>query len=500
MKTFHELLQYYRELSHLKNVYGLLIWDQNTKMPTAQANDRGEQIGVVYRLIHQKMTSSKLRKLLEGALQEVEDLPKDAFEVRLVQRGVRDYERASKVPAPFMAEIAQHATDTYQAWLEAKSINNFNKVKGHLERMIEYSQKYAEYFQDREHILDPLVELAEPGLKVAQVRKIFQDLREQLVPLVREMIEEEVEPYPTLPTVPKEAQLSFTEWIIQKLGYSFQTGRQDISPHPFMIRLGADDVRITTRVEENDVTESIFSSIHETGHALYELGLSREYIGTPLDEMSTSVHESQSRLWENLIGRSSSFWEFAYPELQRRIPKLQELKLKDFYRLINRVQPSLIRTKADEVTYNLHIMIRFEIEIELLTGKLAVEDLPEFWDSQYESTLGVRAKNLGEGVLQDSHWYSGLVGGCFQGYALGNLISCQLLERIEQSYPKLWEDVSRGIFTPLRSWLQENVHQHGAYYDPAELLVKVTGKELSVDPFIRYIKRKYREFYPGLGS
>ncbi|WP_044641960.1 carboxypeptidase M32 [Risungbinella massiliensis] len=498
MEAFHQLLQYYRELSHLKSVYGLLIWDQNTKMPIQQTKDRGEQIGVLYELLHQKMTSKELCTLLDRSSQEIVDLPKESYEVRLVKRAVRDYERANQVPAPFMAEIAQHATETYQAWLEAKSLNNFNKVKGHLERMIDYSREYTEFFQDREHVLDPLIDLAESGLKVSYVQKIFQDLRAKLVPLVRRITSQEVAPYPTLPSVPKEDQLRYTEWLVQKFGFSFEKGRQDLSPHPFMIRLGADDIRITTRVEEADFTESIFSSIHETGHALYELGLSREYIGTPFDEMSTSVHESQSRLYENIVGRSRAFWSYAYPELQRQLPQTKGLEMEDFYRIMNRVEPSLIRTKADEVTYNLHIMIRFETEMELLTGKLKVDDLPDYWNAAYQSTMGVQATSLAEGVLQDSHWFSGMVGGCFQGYALGNLISCQILEKIERSYPKLWEDVADGTLVPLRSWLQENIHRHGSYYDTPELLEKVTGKELSVDPFIRYLERKYGDLYPGL--
>jgi carboxypeptidase Taq len=281
------------------------------------------------------------------------------------------------------------------------------------------------------------------------------------------------------------------------LGYDFQRGRQDKTLHPFMTKFSTGDVRITTRVKEHDLSEGLFSTIHEMGHALYEQGINREFEATPLaNGTSSGVHESQSRLWENFVGRSRNFWQFFYPQLQAVFPsQLGNVSLETFYRAINKVERSLVRTDADEVTYNLHVMIRFDLELQLLEGSLAVRDLPEAWNERYRSDLGVVPPSYSNGVLQDVHWYGGMIGGMFQGYTLGNVMSAQFFAAAVKANPEIPTQIEKGDFNPLHDWLKENIYQHGRKYTAPELIERVTGGPLSIDPFIDYIQRKYGELY-----
>jgi len=285
--------------------------------------------------------------------------------------------------------------------------------------------------------------------------------------------------------------------VIREFGYDFTRGRQDKTHHPFMTKFSLGDVRITTRVREHDLTEAVFSTLHEAGHALYEQGINPSYEGTPLASgTSAGVHESQSRLWENLVGRSREFWQFFYPRLQQCFPgQLGAVELETFYRAINRVERSLIRTDADELTYNLHVMIRFELELALLEGKLAVKDLPEAWNEAYRANLGLVPTTLSEGVLQDVHWYGGTIGGAFQGYTLGNLMSAQFYEAAQFAYPEIPAEMSQGRFDRLHGWLRQHIYQHGRKYNAAEVVEQATGQPLTIQPYLRYIRRKYGELY-----
>jgi carboxypeptidase Taq len=296
---------------------------------------------------------------------------------------------------------------------------------------------------------------------------------------------------------PEAQQLEFTLKIIEQLGYDFQRGRQDKTHHPFMINFSVGDVRITTRVYENDLGQALFSTIHEMGHALYEQGINRDYEGTPLaGGTSSGLHESQSRLWENLVGRSFGFWKYYYPQLQAAFPtQLGGISLETFYRAINKVGRSLIRTDADEVTYNLHVMIRFDLEIQMLEGSLEVRDLPEAWNERYRSDLGIVPETDTEGVLQDVHWYTGQIGGMFQGYTLGNLMSAQIFEAALQSHSEILTEIEQGDCNTLHNWLKDNIYQHGCKYTAAELIGGVTGTDLRIDPFIRYIRQKFGQLY-----
>jgi carboxypeptidase Taq len=296
---------------------------------------------------------------------------------------------------------------------------------------------------------------------------------------------------------PEAAQLQFGDQIARLLGYDFARGRQDKTHHPFMTKFAHGDVRITTRVKENDLSDNLFSVIHEVGHALYELGIVAGYEGTPLDGgTSNGVHESQSRLWENLVGRSRGFWEHSFNQLQAAFPEqLNDVSVDDFYAAINLVEPSLIRTDADEVTYNLHVLIRFELECQMLEGELSITDLPDAWHAAYEESLGMRAPDDVDGVLQDVHWYSGFIGGSFQGYTLGNIMSCQIYEAALEENPNIPVHVKRGDPAPLLKWLQNNIYRHGSKYTTQELLERTTGSGIQIDPYFRYLNRKYGELY-----
>ncbi|MFZ4444553.1 MAG: carboxypeptidase M32, partial [Planktothrix agardhii] len=353
-------------------------------------------------------------------------------------------------------------------------------------------------FPGYEHIADPLIDQQDQGMTVAKVRSLFEPLREQLVAIV-----EDIGSCVPLNNSclhqnfsPKE-QIKFSLGVIQSLGYDLNRGRQDKTLHPFMTKFSIDDVRITTRVYENHLEQALFSTIHEAGHALYEQGIAMELEGTPLaGGASSGLHESQARLWENVIGRSRGFWEWFYPRLQGVFMRqLGQVTTNQFYQAINKVTPSLIRTDADEVTYNLHIMIRFDLELAMLEGKLAISDLPEAWNERYKKDLGVIPTTDIEGVLQDVHWYIGLIGGMFQSYTLGNLMAAQIYHTIISFDPEIPFEIERGSVKRLLEWLQQNIYQHGRKFTTSELMEQVTGSPLKIDPFINYLHNKYEYLY-----
>jgi carboxypeptidase Taq len=297
--------------------------------------------------------------------------------------------------------------------------------------------------------------------------------------------------------IPIGDQLAFGQSVIRTMGYDFERGRQDLTHHPFMTKFSIGDVRITTRVQENDFAQAFFATVHECGHALYEQGIDPEFEGSPLaDGVSSGVHESQSRLWENRVGRSREFCTWVVPHLKKAFaPVLDDVDADAFYRAVNCVKPSLVRVAADEVTYNLHVMIRFDLACELVEGKLAVRDLPDAWNARYESDLGMRPPNHTVGVLQDVHWYVDMIGGLFQGYTLGNVMSAQFFDAATRAHPGLVAEIGRGEFATLREWLRENVHRHGAVFDPLELVERATGSPLHIDPFMNYLRAKFGDLY-----
>ncbi|EAW36415.1 carboxypeptidase M32 [Lyngbya sp. PCC 8106] len=486
------------EINDIESVVSLLHWDQATYMPSGGAASRGRQIATLKQIAHQKFTDPALGQLLEDLHPFEASLSYDSLAASLIRVTRQDYQRAIRVPAEFIARLSQHQAASYQAWSKARPENDFATVQPYLEKTLDLSLELASFFSPTQHIADPLIEQNDHGMSVAMIKPIFQQLRQQLVPLV-----EAIADAPPINNsclhqfFAEQEQLSFIKGVIFRLGYDFNRGRQDKTLHPFAAKFSIGDVRITTRVYEHHLDQALFSSIHEMGHAMYEQGLAPELEATPLARgTSFSVHESQSRLWENLIGRSRGFWEWFYPQLQGTfIRQLGQTSAEQFYRAINTVQPSLIRTDADEVTYNLHAMIRFDLELAMLEGTLAVRDLPSAWNERYQKDLGLIPSNDANGVLQDVHWFVGLIGGMFHGYTLGNLMSAQFYEALIDSDPEIPVQIERGNFRHLHDWLRSQIYQHGRKYTSHELLERVTGQGLSLDPFMNYIRNKYGYLY-----
>ena len=494
-----ELKARLQEINDLRLASSLLSWDRYTYMPAGGAPARGRQMATLQRLAQEKQVDLELGRLLDGLMPYAGKLPYESDEASLIRIARRDYERAVKVPPAFVAESAVHATESYQVWMRARPENDFAAVQPYLEKTLEFGRRYAAFFPGYDHIADPLIDSSDYGMKAKEIQVLFANLRDQLAPL-REAIAEQppADDSCLYQYYPEEKQLAFGRQIIEQFGYDFERGRQDKTKHPFMTMFSVNDVRITTRVYERDLGQALFSTLHEAGHALYQLGSNQAYEGTPLVwGTSSGVHESQSRLWENLVGRSRPFWEHYFPRLQEIFPEqLSGVSLGEFYKAINKVTPSLIRTDADEVTYNLHVMIRFDLELALLEGRLAVKDLPEAWHTRYEEDLGVRAPDDRDGVLQDVHWFGHyFVGGAFQGYTLGNIMSALFFEQAVKEEPGISAEMGEGQFATLHGWLKENIYQHGRKFTADELVQRVSGDSLTIEPYMRYLWAKYGELY-----
>ena len=486
------------EVEDIQAAASVLGWDQSTYMPAGGGEARGRQLATLSRLAHERFTDDAVGQLLDDLKGYDGGNGEDGFEARLIRVARHDYDRAVRVPSSLMAELAQHSANGFDIWAAARPANDFAAVIPVLERSVELAQRLSSYFPEAAHVADPLIDEADAGMTVATIQPLFAELRAALVPLVEAIVAQPPADTSILHRhYPEADQWAFGEEVIRQLGYDFTRGRQDKAPHPFMTRFSVNDVRITTRFREDDITDGLFSTIHEAGHAMYEQGVSPTLEGTPLGfGTSAGVHESQSRLWENMVGRSRGFWAHFYPKLQARFPgQLGGVPMEAFYRAINHVQPSLIRTDADEVTYNLHVLIRFDLELALLEGKLAVKELPDAWHARYESDLGVRAPDDRDGVLQDIHWHAGIVGGAFQGYTLGNILAAQLFAKAKEAHPAIPDEIERGEFATLLGWLREKVYAPGRSEFAPELIERVTGGPLRLDPYLEYLRGKYGELY-----
>ena len=493
-----ELKKHLIEIDDIEKATAIMYWDQSTYMPPGSAQIRGRQMAAIARLAHEKFIDPATGHLLDDLQGFGESLPYESDDACLIRVTRRDYEKAIKVPPSLMAERSEHAAASYQVWMQARPDNDFAAVQPYLEKTLDLSRQYADCFPGYDHIADPLIDIADEGMKAESVRALFAELRAELVPLVESISSLEMADDRCLKqNYAEQAQLDFGRACIKDYGFDFSRGRQDKTYHPFMIRFSTGDVRITTRVKEWDLNEALFSTLHEAGHALYEQGIDAALDGTPLGQgTSSGVHESQSRLWENQIGRSRQFWSHYYPKLQQQFPdQLGTVPLDTFYAAINKVKRSLIRTDADEVTYNLHVMIRFDLELALLEGRVAVKDLPEAWHARYESDLGLRAPSNSDGVLQDVHWFGWQIGGEFQGYTLGNIMSAAFYNAALQTHPDIPEQTAAGEFGTLLNWLQENIYRHGRKFSANELVQRVTGGPLSIDPYMDYLRAKYGDLY-----
>ncbi|MCG2786465.1 MAG: carboxypeptidase M32 [Anaerolineae bacterium] len=485
------------EIVDLSQAAALLGWDQQTYMPPAGAEARGNQQAVLGRIMQEWATAPELGKLLDELKPYGESLDPNSDDARLIKVTAKDYAKATCVPTEFVVEFAQVTSLAQQSWVEARQKSDFSIFQPHLEKIVELRRKYASFFPGVEHPYDALLDDFEPGMKTEDVKAIFSALRPQQVELIKAIAEKpQVDDSFLHQPFDEQAQWDFGVEVITKFGYDWNRGRQDKSAHPFTQGMALNDVRITTRVDPNFLNSMLFGTMHECGHALYGLGSSPALDRTGLEGgASMAVHESQSRMWENLVGRSLPFWQHFYPRLQEVFPsQLANVSLNAFYKGINKVQPSLIRVEADEATYNLHIMLRLEIEIAVIEGNLAVKDLPEAWNTRMQEYLGLTPANDAQGVLQDIHWSFGGFG-YFSTYALGNLVSAQLWEKINQDIPALDDQIRAGQFENLLGWLRTNIHVHGRKFEPQELVQQVTGSKIDPAPYMRYLGKKYSEIY-----
>ncbi|MCX6078906.1 MAG: carboxypeptidase M32 [Chloroflexi bacterium] len=486
------------EVNDLEMAAALLNWDQLTYMPAGGVEARGRQMATLAKIAQEKFIDPLVGKLLDDLRTYEEGLPYESDDASLIRVARVDYERATKVPPEFLAEINIHSADSYQAWAEARPANNFHKVQPFLEKTLDLSRRFGDFFPGYEHIADPLIDTSDFGMKASSVRKLFSELREQLVPIVKAIASQPSADDSFLRHhYPEAQQMKFAESVVRQLGYDFNRGRIDKTHHPFMTKFSLGDVRITTRVKENYLGDTLFSNIHEAGHAMYEQGIDMAYEATPLGGgTSSGVHESQSRTWENIVGRSREFWEFFFPKLLLEFPEqLKDITPDQFYRGINKVERSLIRTEADEVTYNLHVMLRFDFELELLEGKLSVRDLPEAWNERFEKDFGLTPPDDRNGVMQDVHWYGGFIGGAFQGYTLGNILSAQFYSTALKAHPEIPDEMKQGQFSTLHGWLKENLYRHGRKFNAPEITERATGSPLTIEPYIQYLKKKYGALY-----
>jgi carboxypeptidase Taq len=492
-----QLIDLSAELTDLGHINAVLGWDQNVYMPPGGTEERGQQSATLGQIMHEKLTSDEVGQLIADLEDEVGDLNADTDEARSVKVAKRQYEKQTKVPLTLLMEFIKATTMAYEAWVKAKKQSDFDLFRPHLQKIVDLRKQYADLFKPYDHIYDPLLDEFEPGMKTTEVQEIFNKLRPQQVELLAAIAEKEPPDNSFIKQEYKEEyQALFGRYVITRFGYDWQRGRLDEAPHPFTTEFGLSDVRITTRYLKSDAGSAMFSTMHEAGHAMYGQGLAKKYQRHPLaGAASLAIHESQSRLWENIVGRSKEFWSYFYPSLQMLFPQyLSEVSETDFYRGINRVEPSLIRVEADEATYNLHVMLRLEIEIGLMEGSMDVDDLPEIWRTRMQDYLGVAPENDAEGVLQDIHWSGGMIG-YFPTYALGNLASVQLWDKMLEEHPTIPEEIAKGQFDTILHWMREHIHQHGSKYEPQEIMLKATGSKITPEPYIQYLKTKYGEIY-----
>lgn len=497
-KNLRKLLLKYREIYLLEKTTLVLNWDLNVNLPSKATDARAEQISYLSELITEKWLDPEFKANFEKVVLKKEKLSE-------LERGiVRNLERESKlyykVPKEIITKKARLSTLAFMSWRQARLKNRFSFFLPNLVKLVELDRVIAEHLGYSLNPYDALLDLYEPGLTSGFLKKIFERLKEELTPIIikitsKDKTREKFKIIDSKKIYPLKAQKKLSFFVLKKMGYDFASGRMDVSPHPFTTTLGRFDVRITNRYKKHDFRESLMGAMHEGGHALYNQGINKEYEYTPLDGgASLGIHESQSRFWENQIGRSEDFLRFMTPILQAFFPnQLSGVDNRDLFVLFNKVEPGFIRVEADEVTYNLHIALRFEIEDALINATLKPKGLPEVWRVKMKNYLGIVPENDNQGVLQDVHWSYGAFG-YFPTYTLGNLYAALFYEVIRKEL-EVEDLVSRGEFTAILSWLRENIHKYGKFYWPDELVERVTGKSLDSNHFIDYIKTKYSKIY-----
>lgn len=498
LKNSSELYTQYEEITRkaadLQYASAVLGWDQEVYMPSKGFPYRGRQLATLASMAHEMVTSEQYGNTLRelNGRNDLTDAQRN--NVRL---SLEDYEKNSKLPAAFVEEITQQVSASYNAWIQSRRENKYSIYAPQLEKMIALKKQQADLYGYEGHPYNALLDEYEKGATVAMLDKVFGDVKELLPPVLQRIKQQQqVDDSFFAQHFPRQQQWDFSIDVLKKIGYDFDAGRQDISEHPFTTSFAPTDVRVTTRVDEHNYASLLWSTIHEGGHALYEQGLPESEYGMPLGAAaSLSIHESQSRLWENCVGRSLEFWQGFYPKLQEYFPhQLIDVSALQFFKGMNKVESSLIRTEADELTYHFHVMIRYEIEKGLIDGSLNAEELPEIWNSSYKKYLGVSSPDDKQGVLQDVHWAHGSFG-YFPTYSLGSFYAAQFYEQAGKELNGLAHQVEKGEFTELLRWLREKVHYHGRRYRSEELCQRITGQGLDLSSFMRYIEDKYNKVY-----
>lgn len=493
------------EITRINSAASVLSWDQETHMPAGGGEARAEQIAVLQGIAHDKLVSPDIERFLaatvDPATGQAIDQPGDLWDEpsrSLLREIWRDFSRAKKLPSDFVIRLSRESSLAQQVWAEAREQRKFNQFLPNLRTMLSLKREETQYLGYKDSPYDALLDVYEPGSTIAALRPMFAQLKTRLVPLLRKVTQSptQIDDNILRHSYDQARQLEFGRLVLIAMGYDFERGRLDLSAHPFTTAFHPTDVRVTTRVHEHELQSCLFSCIHEGGHGLYDQGLDQRYFGTPLGEsVSLGIHESQSRMWENCVGRSRAFWRFFYPVLQQTFHhQLRGIDMEQFYAAINCVKPSLIRVEADELTYNLHIMLRFEIEQDLIEGRLRPDDLPGVWNQKIQEYLGITPAHDGEGVLQDVHWSFGAFG-YFPTYTLGNLYSVQFFEQAKLEIPHLDEEIAAGQLMILRRWLGQKIHRWGRMFTPDHLAQRVTGKSINPDPFLSYLEKKYGELY-----
>lgn len=486
--------QHLKKVSDIGFAAGVLQWDQETYMPAKGAALRAQQLATLAGLAHEHFTDEKLGRLLDEL---IKDTSLSEKEQKNIQQSHKDYYKQKKYSTEFVEEMSRTVSETFQAWHQAKSNNDFKSYYPFLDKLLTLKKKECELLGYEQHPYDAMLDQYEPGAKSADLKILFNDVKANLVEFVKQIAQKPQNPDAFMfAEYDEQKQWDFSLYLLKQMGYDFEAGRQDKSSHPFTTHFNAHDVRVTTRVNKNDLNEIIWSTIHEGGHALYEQGLPISEYGLPSGEyISLGIHESQSRLWENNVGRSLAYWEYNFPKLKEVFPQnLGDKTALDFYKAMNIVKPSFIRTSADELTYHFHILIRFEIEMALFEGNLAVNDLPDFWNAKYKEYLGIDVPNETKGVLQDVHWSHGSFG-YFPTYSLGSFYAAQFMHTASQQISNLEAKIKSGDLMPLLEWLRTNVHQYGKQYMADELCQKISGEKLNFNYFMTYAKKKYSFIY-----
>lgn len=493
-EAYESLLERIRGISTLNSVIAVLGWDQELHMPPRGGDSRASQLALLSSFVHERSTDAALGELLSRLAAEVglgEQPPEVVVNIRETRRA---YERKRKLPLELAEDIARTRSQAMQAWRVARQKSDFTIFQPWMEKHLDLQKRAADLFGYQHEPYDALLDEYEPGMTAAQLEAMFRQLGEAIVPMVHQLVSASSPPDRSIFTrsYPIAKQEQWARMLAQSVGFDFEAGRLDVCTHAFTEAVCGDDVRLTVRCNENDPLALTYSLLHEAGHGLYEQGFNREDQGTPMAQaVSLGVHESQSRLWENMIGRSVAFWEFALPRFKTHFLRVaDDLDLTTAYRCVNEVRPSLRRVGSDELTYNLHVLLRFELERQLINGRLSVAELPEAWNACMQRYLGLTPPDHAQGVLQDVHWAMYYVG-YFPTYILGNLYAAQIFESAQRDLGDIDAKVARGEFLPIREWLREQIHRHGMHYHACELVSRISGQPPASDAFIRYLRQKF---------